>query len=124
MILFISDDDPLRLFSARLLRNKKYEALEACTGQAWAVVDRTPKIDLLIVSGDGLRELGGFSFIGGMRERYPDMKILFTGYTDREFGAWLAADPERTSFLAMPFSLKSLAEAVVGLDSGRSDNAV
>jgi two-component system cell cycle sensor histidine kinase/response regulator CckA len=112
-ILLVEDEDAVRLFSARALRNKGYQVIEARSGEAALVImgqDSEP-IDLLITDVV-MPEMDGPALVEEIRSRRPDMKVIFiSGYAESAFRQQ-ASDGSMLHFLAKPFSLKQLATKV------------
>jgi two-component system cell cycle sensor histidine kinase/response regulator CckA len=112
-ILLVEDEDAVRLFSARTLRNKGYKVIEARSGEAALVImgqDGEP-IDLLITDVV-MPEMDGPALVEEVRSRRPDMKVIFiSGYAESAFRQQ-ASDGNMLHFLAKPFSLKQLATKV------------
>jgi len=112
-ILLVEDEDAVRLFSARALRNKGYKVIEARSGEAALVImgkDSEP-IDLLITDVV-MPEMDGPALVEEVRSRRPDMKVIFiSGYAESAFRSQ-ASDGSMLHFLAKPFSLKQLATKV------------
>jgi signal transduction histidine kinase/CheY-like chemotaxis protein len=112
-ILLVEDEDAVRLFSARTLRNKGYKVIEARSGEAALVImgqDGEP-IDLLITDVV-MPEMDGPALVEEVRSRRPDMKVIFiSGYAESAFRQQ-ASDGSMLHFLAKPFSLKQLATKV------------
>jgi two-component system cell cycle sensor histidine kinase/response regulator CckA len=111
-ILLVEDEDAVRMFAGRALRNKGYKVLEARSGeQALDVLRAEDGIDVLIsdvvmpgMDGVTLAKLVGM-------ERPAIRIILISGYS--EDVARNGIDPESgVTFLPKPFSLKQLAGAV------------
>lgn len=111
-VLLVEDEDPVRLFSARALRNKGYKVLEAKSGEsALEMVGSGEKIDLLITDVV-MPRMDGPKLIREVRRVYPEMKVIFiSGYTEDSFRKRLDRDVE-IHFLSKPFSLKQLATKV------------
>ena len=112
-VLLVEDEDPVRLFSARALRNKGYKVIEAKSGEAaLEVIHRaTEQIDLL-VTDVVMPRMDGPGLIREVRQTHPDMKVIFiSGYTEDSFRKRLNTDAE-IHFLPKPFSLKQLASKV------------
>jgi two-component system cell cycle sensor histidine kinase/response regulator CckA len=112
-VLLVEDEDPVRLFGARALRNKGYTVLEAKNGNsALQVMQETAEPIDLVISDVVMPEMDGPGLIREVRERYPGMKVIFiSGYAEDDFRENL----ERSSgihFLAKPFSLEQLASKV------------
>ncbi|HET8726034.1 MAG TPA: PAS domain S-box protein [Alphaproteobacteria bacterium] len=112
-ILLVEDEDPVRVFSARALRNKGYEVLEAKSGEAALAVlaEEADRIDLL-VTDVVMPQMDGPTLIRKVRETHPDMKVIcISGYTEDRFRRNLD-DGDAIHFLPKPFSLKQLASKV------------
>ena len=112
-ILLVEDEDAVRLFSARALRNKGYKVIEARSGEAALDImgqDSEP-IDLLITDVV-MPRMDGPALVEKVRSRRPDMKVIFiSGYAESAFRQQ-ASDGTMLHFLAKPFSLKQLATKV------------
>ena len=112
-VLLVEDEDPVRLFSARALRNKGYKVVEAKSGEAALeiIVAKTENFDLLITDVV-MPRMDGPALIKEVRAIHPDMKVIFiSGYTEDSFRKRLG-DESGIHFLAKPFSLKQLAGKV------------
>jgi two-component system cell cycle sensor histidine kinase/response regulator CckA len=112
-VLLVEDEDPVRLFSARALRNKGYKVIEAKSGEAALEVINGggEKVELLITDVV-MPRMDGPSLVKRVRELYPDMKVIFiSGYTEDAFRKRLDRDGD-IHFLPKPFSLKQLATKV------------
>ncbi|MEM6490905.1 MAG: response regulator, partial [Pseudomonadota bacterium] len=119
-ILLVEDEDPVRVFGARALRQKGYTVLEARGGeQALQLLeDEAGGVDLLI-SDVVMPEMDGPELARRVRERDPAMKIVFiSGYAEESFRERLGED-ESIHFLPKPFSLKQLAGKVKEAMGGR-----
>jgi two-component system cell cycle sensor histidine kinase/response regulator CckA len=120
-VMLVEDEDPVRIFGARALRNKGYKVLEAKSGEGALelIRDATEKIDLLITDVV-MPRMDGPALIREVREIHPDMKVIFiSGYTEDAFRQRLDSDSE-IHFLPKPFSLKQLASKVKEVISGES----
>jgi two-component system cell cycle sensor histidine kinase/response regulator CckA len=112
-VMLVEDEDPVRIFGARALRNKGYKVLEAKSGEAALDLIRNgdEKIDLLITDVV-MPRMDGPALIRDVRELIPDMKVIFiSGYTEDAFRQRLDSDSQ-IHFLPKPFSLKQLATKV------------
>jgi two-component system, cell cycle sensor histidine kinase and response regulator CckA len=112
-ILLVEDEDAVRLFGARALRNKGYEVLEARSGEEaldlMAAQERP--IDLLITDVV-MPRMDGPTLIRAVRERWPRMKVIYiSGYAEDAFRKRLD-ETGAIHFLPKPFSLKQLAGKV------------
>ena len=108
----VEDEDPVRIFGARALRNKGYKVLEAKSGEgALEIIRDGEKIDLLITDVV-MPRMDGPALIREVRETHPDMKVIFiSGYTEDSFRKRLDTEAE-IHFLPKPFTLKQLAGKV------------
>jgi two-component system, cell cycle sensor histidine kinase and response regulator CckA len=112
-VLLVEDEDPVRKFGARALRNKGYKVIEAESGEAALEVIRNAaeKIDLLITDVV-MPRLDGPGLVREVREIHCDIKVIFiSGYAEDAFRQRLDND-SGIDFLSKPFSLKQLAAKV------------
>jgi len=112
-IMLVEDDEPVRIFGARALRNKGYKVIEARSGEAALdlIRDAAEAIDLLITDVV-MPHMDGPGLVREVREINPKMKVIFiSGYTEDAFRQRLDSDIG-IEFLPKPFSLKELAAKV------------
>lgn len=112
-ILLVEDEDAVRLFSARALREKGYRVLEANSGEAALEMLKKgeDKFDLL-VTDVVMPKMDGPTLSKKIRDIYPDTKTIFiSGYTEDTFRQNLDHDTH-IHFLPKPFTLKDLAAKV------------
>ncbi len=115
MILLVEDEDAVRTFAARALRNKGYTVLEADSGEsALKVVDEHEDTIDLLISDVVMPLMDGPTLVKNVRERRPKTKIIFiSGYAEDAFRKSLnQQDNREMHFLPKPFSLKQLAGKV------------
>ncbi len=120
-ILLVEDEDAVRIFSARALRNKGYEVFEARGGEEALQILTThgSKIDLL-VSDVVMPHMDGPTLVAKVRQTFPRLKVIFiSGYTEDKFRDQLKAG-EVVHFLGKPFNLKQLAMKVKEVLEGGS----
>jgi two-component system, cell cycle sensor histidine kinase and response regulator CckA len=120
-VLLVEDEDPVRKFGARALRNKGYKVIEAESGEAalQAIRDASEKIDLLITDVV-MPRLDGPGLVRAVREIRSDIKVIFiSGYAEDAFRKRLDSDSD-IDFLPKPFSLKQLATKVKDVIGGGS----
>ncbi|HEV8679712.1 MAG TPA: PAS domain-containing protein [Stellaceae bacterium] len=118
-VMLVEDEDPVRIFGARALRNKGYKVIEAKSGESAleAIQNTGDKIDLLITDVV-MPHMDGPALVRQVRECYPEMKVIFiSGYTEDAFRQRLDSDSE-IHFLPKPFSLKQLASKVKEVITG------
>ncbi|OJX68058.1 PAS domain-containing sensor histidine kinase [Magnetospirillum sp. 64-120] len=111
-ILLVEDEDAVRMFGTRALKNKGYKVIEARSGeQALDVLRSEQGIDVLI-SDVVMPGMDGVTLAKLVRMERPLIKlILISGYS--EDVARNGIDPDAgIHFLPKPFSLKQLAETV------------
>ena len=112
-VLLVEDEDAVRVFSARALRNKGYTVLEAKSGEAaMGVLNKEGgEIDLLITDVV-MPEMDGPRLIREVREQRPDIKVIcISGYAEEAFRKKLDESAD-IYFLPKPFSLNQLAGTV------------
>jgi two-component system cell cycle sensor histidine kinase/response regulator CckA len=112
-ILLVEDENDLRSLNARGLRSRGYSVIEASNGvEAMEALERVNGAVDLVVSDVVMPEMDGPTLLRAMRERNPNLKIIFvSGYAEDAFDKSLLKD-EQFNFLAKPFSLKQLVESV------------
>jgi two-component system cell cycle sensor histidine kinase/response regulator CckA len=112
-ILLVEDEEAVRAFAARALASRGYQVHEASSGvEALEIMEEVGgKVDL-VVSDVVMPEMDGPSLLRALRQRRPELKIIFvSGYAEDAFKKNLP-DGEAFQFLPKPFSLKQLAVAV------------
>jgi two-component system, cell cycle sensor histidine kinase and response regulator CckA len=114
-VLLVEDEDPVRLFSARALKNKGYDVIEAESAERALEIlhDTACKVDL-VITDVVMPKMDGPTLIKQVRELYPDraLKVIFiSGYAEDNFRQRLGDDVD-IHFLPKPFSLKQLAGKV------------
>ena len=112
-IMLVEDEDSVRIFAARALRNKGYQVLEANGGEAaLALLARHDgEIDLLI-SDVVMPQMDGPSLVKLVLAERPELKVIFiSGYAESAFRDSLGMDAD-FDLLPKPFSLKELAAKV------------
>ena len=112
-VLLVEDEDAVRMFGARALRNKGYNVLEAVNGEsALDVINNSGEPIDLIISDVVMPGMDGHTLIRLVRHERPEVKvILMSGYAEDAFREEISRDPS-IAFLAKPFSLKGLAAKV------------
>ena len=109
-ILLVEDEDAVRLFGSRALRNKGYRVLEATDGEnALDVINAfDDKIDL-ILTDVMMPGMDGHTLVRLILEELPDIRvILMSGYAEDAIPGEISEDPT-INFLSKPFSLQDLA---------------
>jgi two-component system, cell cycle sensor histidine kinase and response regulator CckA len=113
VILLVEDEDPVRAVNARALSARGYTVLEAASGvEALQIIHARHEPVDLVVSDVVMPEMDGPTLLGELRKLHPDLKVIFvSGYAEDAFRKNLP-EGEEFNFLAKPFSLKQLVEAV------------
>ncbi len=111
-ILLVEDEEGLRALNARGLASRGYTVLEAGNGvEAIEAFDKHGSVDL-VVSDVVMPEMDGPTLLKELRQRDPDLKIIFvSGYAEEAFSKNLPSQ-EQYAFLAKPFTLKQLVAEV------------
>jgi two-component system cell cycle sensor histidine kinase/response regulator CckA len=118
-VMLVEDEDPVRIFAARALRNKGYKVIEAKSGEGAlaAIRGAEEEIDLLITDVV-MPHMDGADLVRHVRESHPVLKVIFiSGYAEDAFRQRLDSDSQM-HFLPKPFSLKQLASKVKEVISG------
>ncbi len=112
-ILLVEDEDAVRMFGARALRNKGYTVLEAANGEeALEVINATEEQIALIVTDVVMPGMDGHTLVQFVRQEMPEVKvILISGFADNVIPGGIDENAG-FSFLPKPFSLKDLAAKV------------
>lgn len=112
-ILLVEDEAPVRIFSARALRNKGYTVLEADCAEAGLEIIREQGKDIEIIVTDVIMPgKDGPSMIKEIWQQHPDIEVVFiSGYAEDALVKMEGSEHEY-SFLPKPFTLKQLAEKV------------
>jgi two-component system cell cycle sensor histidine kinase/response regulator CckA len=111
-VLLVEDEDAVRMFSARALREKGYQVIEACNGEvALETIAQGTHFDVL-VTDVVMPQMDGPELNRKVREIIPNLKTIFiSGYTEDAFRKNLG-DDTNIHFLPKPFTLKDLAAKV------------
>ncbi|HAX91776.1 MAG TPA: hybrid sensor histidine kinase/response regulator, partial [Rhodospirillaceae bacterium] len=112
-ILLVEDEDAVRVFSTRALKNKGYNVLEARSGEeALEILEKEGDHIDLTVTDVVMPQMDGPTLYKHMQERWPRMKVVFvSGYTEDRLREQFKSG-EVIHFLGKPFSLKQLASKV------------
>ncbi|SFP37824.1 hybrid sensor histidine kinase/response regulator [Sphingomonas rubra] len=109
-VLLVEDEDMVRAVAERALVRQGYTVLTAENGEAaldlLATVDRPD----LLISDVMMPVLDGPTMARRVREKYPDMPVLFmSGYAEEQLRRLIDIDHVR--FMPKPFSVQQLADA-------------
>lgn len=111
-IMLVEDEDAVRVFACRALRNKGYTVIEARTGeQAQELLAESPAIDLLITDMV-MPGIDGATLARQVKRDHPELQvILISGYSEEAARGEIAESAD-FHFLPKPFSLNQLAAKV------------
>lgn len=116
-ILLVEDEDAVRLFGSRALRNKGYRVIEASDGEeALDVLSDFDEAVDLIITDVVMPGMDGHTLVRLIKEKLPEIKvILISGYSEEAIPGDIGAD---IHFLSKPFSLQDLAGKVKDVIAG------
>tara|TARA_R110002073_G_scaffold9448_4_gene48079 strand:+ start:2817 stop:5315 length:2499 start_codon:yes stop_codon:yes gene_type:complete len=111
-ILLVEDEDAVRMFASRALKNKGYQVYEANSGEAAMDMFKQIEDELdLLISDVVMPLMDGPTLVRKIRDINKDLKVIFiSGYAEDAFDK--TPGEEDFHFLPKPFSLKQLAEQV------------
>lgn len=117
-ILLVEDEDMVRAVAERALTRQGYTVMTAENGEAALdLLTRNGRPDLLI-SDVVMPTMDGPTMVRIVRERYPDLPIIFmSGYAEEQLRK--SIDLDNVAFLPKPFSVQQLAEAARDVLAGR-----
>lgn len=123
-VLIVDDEEPIRRFVGRVLRDMGFETATAESGaDALAVASTFGPVDLLLTDLM-MPNMNGDELARRMRAQEPDVKVLYvTGYSDRLFAERMMLW-DNEAFLDKPCTLAGLREAVSLLMRGHVDSVV
>ena len=117
-VMLVEDEDMVRAVAERALARQGYSVLTAENGEAALdLIAATGRPDLL-VSDVVMPGMDGPTMVRRVRERYPDLPILFmSGYAEEQLRR--SIDLDNVAFLPKPFSVQQLADAAREALAGR-----
>ncbi|MDA1355400.1 MAG: ATP-binding protein [Proteobacteria bacterium] len=110
-ILLVEDEDAVRMFGARALRNKGYTVLEADSGEtALELMEASEQPIDLLVTDVVMPRMDGPTLTKEVEARRPNIKVIYiSGYAEDAFRSKVDS---KVNFLPKPFSLSQLATKV------------
>lgn len=108
-ILIVEDEESVRTFSARALSVTGYEVHEAESGEeALEKLDEIEGELDLIISDVVMPEMDGPTLLKHVRQRFPDLKVIFvSGYAEESVRRDIE-DDRSVEFLPKPYSLDQI----------------
>jgi CheY-like chemotaxis protein len=118
-ILIVDDEEPIRMFVDRVLRDAGHLTFSAADGvEALALAQKEEVFDV-VVTDLMMPGMAGDELARRLRQDEPRLKVLYlTGHSDRLFVEKVTLWQDE-SFLEKPCSVKGLKEAVALLFWGR-----
>ncbi len=123
-VLVVDDEEPIRKFVERVLRDAGYETMTAGDGpEAIDVAGKGPSIDLLLTDVM-MPQMAGDELARRLRQHEPGLRVLYlTGFSDSLFKERLSLWQDE-AFLDKPCTVKGLLQAVSLLTSGQLTTTV
>jgi CheY-like chemotaxis protein len=123
-ILLVEDEDALRGFSLKVLRNCGYTVLEAAKGEEAIEIFETSNVPIdLLITDVVMPGMGGRVLAEQILAQHPETKVIYmSGYTDDAVMRHGIARDE-VAFLAKPFSPSQLARRVYEVLNGRIERS-
>jgi two-component system cell cycle sensor histidine kinase/response regulator CckA len=110
VVLLVEDEDMVRVVAERALIRQGYTVLTADNGEAALDLIEGGALPDLIISDVVMPTMDGPTMVRRVRERFPDMPILFmSGYAEEQLRK--SIDLDNVAFLPKPFSVQQLASA-------------
>jgi two-component system, cell cycle sensor histidine kinase and response regulator CckA len=112
-LMLVEDEDAVRMFSARALRNKGYKVIEASSGeQALELLGKLEGGLDLLITDIVMPKLDGPTLIKAVRKDRPTLRVIcISGYAEDTFRSRLS-ETANVDFLPKPFTLNQLAAKV------------
>jgi two-component system cell cycle sensor histidine kinase/response regulator CckA len=112
VILLAEDEDAVRMFTSRALRNKGYTVLEARHGREALDIIESGQAIALLLTDVMMPEMDGVTLLRSAREIHPQLPVVcMSGYAEESLRAQLN-NQERIGFISKPFSLKQITALV------------
>jgi signal transduction histidine kinase len=112
-VLVVEDDELVRDFVVRTVRELGYDVLEAGDGDAaWEIIAAADRIDLLCTDIMMPGSMNGFDLARRARERRPNLRLVYmSGYPDKALESAKPANGN-VPYLAKPFRANDLAAGI------------
>ena len=111
-VLVVDDEEPVRKFVDRVMRDAGYSTVQASDGmEALEVASKMGPLDILVTDAM-MPQMLGDELARRLRESEPELKVLYlTGYSDRLFKERVTLWADQ-AYLEKPCSVKGLLQAV------------
>jgi CheY-like chemotaxis protein len=118
-ILVVDDEEPIRRYVDRVMREAGHETALACDGPEAIEVARTFQPLDLLLTDVLMPQMSGVELARRLRQTEPGLKVLYlTGFSDSLFKERVTLW-EDEAYLDKPCSVKALLQVVSLLTSGR-----
>lgn len=108
VILLAEDEDAVRTFTSRALRNKGYTVLEARHGGEALEIIKSGQAISLLLTDVMMPEMDGVTLLRLARDINPELPVVcMSGYAEESLRAQLN-NQEQIGFISKPFSLKQI----------------
>lgn len=113
-VLVVEDDEMLRRLLAGILAREGYRVLSAESGAQALEISATPPNDSIdfLIADLHLPGISGVALAAQLRAALPELKALFISGTTKERFSALGADMSQSAFIAKPFRMHEMIEAV------------
>ena len=116
-VLVAEDDDMLRRLLSGILTREGYRVLSAGSGAQALEISATPANGSIsfLVADLYLPGISGVELAATLRATRPELKALFISGTTKERFSAFGADMAQSAFIAKPFRMQEMVEAVKAL---------
>ena len=116
-ILFVEDEEPVRLITRRMLERRGYTVLEASNGEeALAIWREQSMIIEAVVTDLRMPQMAGPELVEHLRRDRPELPVVFvTGYADQD---WKIGTSAHEIVVAKPFTGEELLAALAHVSQG------
>jgi two-component system, cell cycle sensor histidine kinase and response regulator CckA len=116
-VLVVEDDEMLRRLLSGILTREGYRVLSAESGPHALEISAAPANDSIsfLIADLHLPGISGVALASELRATRPELKALFISGTTQERFSALGADMSQSAFIAKPFRMHEMIEAVKAL---------
>jgi two-component system cell cycle sensor histidine kinase/response regulator CckA len=111
-ILLVEDEEAIRIFAGRALRDKGYRVIEAANGEIALSLIEQGNIPDILITDVSMPKMDGPALQNAVHQHIPNIPVIFTsGYAEETFRQNLSKD-QTICFLPKPFTIRELASKV------------
>ncbi|HKP62962.1 MAG TPA: response regulator [Polyangiales bacterium] len=112
-VMLVEDDDLVRHMAARVLRQARYEVMEAkSAAHSLELLDAAKQAPALLLTDVVMPGQSGVELAARLRERFPELPVLYMSGYANEIVAKQGFGNETGGFLPKPFTPEALRQAV------------